>query len=143
MWRTLEEWREQRSSKWGNIADVTVSITKCDARHKLPRINERGVLEIQEITPEEEGSTSKILIYFDFTGPIEHLVAGLRFEGLHVMVLTGKNSDLQRANTLREFEENPRAQVLVMSSVGNAGLNLQCVNHVIFGVSISSLSSFQ
>ncbi|KLO04191.1 hypothetical protein SCHPADRAFT_989961 [Schizopora paradoxa] len=131
MWASPEDWRNSRSSKWKMVSILCRMILLDVDSPNLPHLVD-GELEGLHILEGPLHGDAKILLYMDFTAPIEHLASGLRFDGFDVVVVTGRNSDLQRSSTISDFSTNPRRQILIMSSVGNAGLNLQCVNHVIF-----------
>ena len=60
---------------------------------------------------------------------------GLKLEGLEPLVLTGATSVKKRAEALRDFkdpEQNHR--LLILSSIGGAGLNLHEARFMIFAV---------
>lgn len=134
MWDDQVDWVANRSSKWRMVSELCRTILTDDSIEALPFL-ENGELKGLMDVPGPFESTSKILIYVDFTAPIEHLAQGLRFDGLDVVAITGRNSDLQRASVLADFAKSARRQILIMSSIGNVGLNLQFINHIIFMVS--------
>lgn len=135
MWDDQVDWVANRSSKWRMVSELCRTILTDDSVEALPFL-ENGELKGLMDVPGPFESTSKILIYVDFTAPIEHLAQGLRFDGLDVVAITGRNSDLQRASVLADFAKSTRRQILIMSSIGNVGLNLQFINHIIFMVSV-------
>ena len=62
----------------------------------------------------------------------------LEFHGIHAFVLHGSLTRKKRAETLHAFRVSPDPSVLIVTSVGITGLNLDCANIVIFLVSPES-----
>lgn len=68
---------------------------------------------------------------------------GLKLEGLDPLVLTGATSVKKRAEALKEFKDpNLNRRVLILSSIGGAGLNLHEARFMIFGVCVCLLCTF-
>jgi SNF2 family DNA or RNA helicase len=61
--------------------------------------------------------------------------------GIKAMSITGKHNSHVRAQTLLEFHQSSKSEVLFMSNVGIAGINLDCANIMIILVSDLSLVS--
>ena len=79
----------------------------------------------------------------------------LKFEGFTTLSVTGKGSTKMRVENIAKFmgndpetvserirgEKKPvKYRVLILSSVGNAGLNLHCANALIFVVSLLTIN---
>jgi hypothetical protein len=65
----------------------------------------------------------------------------MMLHGIKAMSITGKHNPRVRAQTLLEFRQSPKSEVLFMSNVGIAGINLDCANIMIILVSNLSLVS--
>jgi SNF2 family DNA or RNA helicase len=61
----------------------------------------------------------------------------MKLHGITPMSIHGKHNPRQRAQTLLEFRESPKSEVLFMSNVGISGINLDCANVMIILVSYS------
>ncbi|GJE99781.1 hypothetical protein PsYK624_160520 [Phanerochaete sordida] len=82
----------------------------------------------------------KIVVYSFFTQQQQLLKKVLEFHGIHALLLHGSLSRKKRAEVLQKFRQSPVGCVLIVTSVGITGLNLDCANIVIF---LSSMWSGQ
>jgi hypothetical protein len=53
---------------------------------------------------------------------------------IKAMSITGKHNPHVQAQTLLEFRQFPKSEVLFMSNVGIAGINLDCANIIVTDV---------
>ena len=166
MWKSVEDWRQKRSTKWACIAQLAIALL-CNDNGPFPFAMQKTgpdgelVDDYELIIPDAEvnlHARGKLVIYVEFTKLLDLLVTvcfllffssdlvlisskGLTLEGLSPLVLTGATSVKKRAEALRDFkdpEQNHR--LLVLSSIGGAGLNLHEARFMIFAVSVPSVS---
>lgn len=73
----------------------------------------------------------KILIYTIYRDTQKYLASVLKKMKVNFLPFGGYMKSKERTATLREFNENPKAQVLLSTDAGSEGLNLQHKCHVI------------
>lgn len=84
-----------------------------------------------EIVQEEFGD-DKIIIYSKFTSTIDILKTALDKAGIKHFVNDGRENTIKRDEYRREWEAYKGKAVLIISSAGGAGLNLQAAGTIIF-----------
>jgi superfamily II DNA or RNA helicase len=77
------------------------------------------------------GADRKIIIFAYFRGTLEYLARRLRTDGQSVSLLHGGMNQVDRLESLREFEDEQGSRILLSSEVGSEGLNLQFARVVI------------
>lgn len=103
--------------------------------------------------PRNPDTKSKLVIYIEFTKLLDlfvqvrslfivsssfsDIVQGLRYEGIEPLLLTGSSSVKKRSEALRDFKDKKKNhRVLILSSIGGAGLNLHEARFMIFAVGV-------
>lgn len=149
MFGSLEEWETKKSTKIDTCARM--------CRHMLTRddapeiIVKDGVVCYPPVPDPAPGTTvsreTKILIYQEFPslGPLlrnvsfcsfPHTIADnvqvLDLYGITYTYIDGQTSFQQRAKIVKRFCEDSSCRVLIISSVGSAGLNLSVASVIIF-----------
>lgn len=61
------------------------------------------------------------------------------FEGITFFTVTGVTNQTKRADVLKSFQDYEGPCVLILSSVGGAGLNIAQANHIIIMVTSNLL----
>ncbi|OIW33112.1 hypothetical protein CONLIGDRAFT_162875 [Coniochaeta ligniaria NRRL 30616] len=89
--------------------------------------------KVCEILKEIEPSGEKTIIFSQWTALLDLLEIPMKYElGIKYCRYDGGMSRPQRDEAIRQFVENPRVKVLLVSlRAGNAGLNLTVASHVI------------
>ncbi|KAH8114058.1 P-loop containing nucleoside triphosphate hydrolase protein [Phellopilus nigrolimitatus] len=132
-----EDWIARRSTKWKLIVDLICALLRNDDG-PFPEKIENNELVIPDVRT-DENAKGKVVVYVEFTRTLDHLISGMEFEGLRPLSVTGKQSAKKRQHNISEFKDPRRNnRVLVLSSVGNAGLNLHEARFLIFADTVWS-----
>jgi len=81
---------------------------------------------------EEEFDDDKIIVYSKFTRTIDILNAELKKKNIAHFNIDGRIDAAQRDANKKAWENHPGKAILVISSAGGAGLNLQAAGTIIF-----------
>ena len=84
--------------------------------------------------PVQKTAKYKIVLYLEFTSLLDVLKQALGFEGINAVFITGKSVTKKRTETFNKFATDNSCRVLVLSSAGTAGLNLDVAKFIIFMV---------
>ncbi len=90
-------------------------------------------LVFPEVT-EAPDAKGKVIIYVEFVQSVHLLQQGLRYDGHSSTVITGQVPQRKRQSLIKLWKLDPSKRILILSSVGNAGLNLAEASHLIFAV---------
>ena len=135
LWKDKEEYELTNSSKWRCIFKLVHYLLKSDAE-PFPKFNAfTGELEFPE-KEEQAFAKSKIVLYFEFTSLLDVLKQALEFEGIDAVFVTGKSVTKKRTEAINQFMTDEDCRVMILSSVGNAGLNLHAAKFLIFMVQV-------
>lgn len=83
MWTSLADWRENRSTKWANISDLSLALLRNDDGPfpiNVKRMSDDGViadnfeLDIPQNVTVDPNAKGKLIIYVEFTKLIDLLV---------------------------------------------------------------------
>ncbi|KAF9523073.1 P-loop containing nucleoside triphosphate hydrolase protein, partial [Crepidotus variabilis] len=135
--KTLKGWRKRKSTKIDSCARICKYLTSSD-RAGTPRVEE-GAIVFPPVPPLAPGlaekKTNKILIYQEFPslGPLLRNILSL-YKVDHLWIDGDTDYD-KRAAIVKQFFNSAEVMVLIVSSIGAVGLNLSCVNFIIFLVS--------
>lgn len=82
----------------------------------------------------EADARSRVVVYVEFVKTVDSLAEAMRIHGIEPILCIGSLSAPARNKNLAAFA-NPAEtrRVLILSAVGNVGLNLHMAQHLIFG----------
>lgn len=170
LFSTLDQWKLEPSTKLTALANIVKYILDSDDR-LMPKVSRSGDIEASsESLRVETVPCDQVLLYVEFTGTHSTIksVGGcsrlqfwfytdymslkvLKVFGINAQCLSGSESIQKRDEILRLFhtgkdDKGDTFRVLILSSVGGAGLNITCANWMVFVVchafSQSTLCSF-
>lgn len=136
IYESREDFKKRGGAKWKLLVELLQAIMSCDDG-PFPTRGDDG--RIQYPTPIDDDPTamtgsSKIVIYVEIVKTVPSLVNTLRLFGIDALVCTGGRSQRARREALQNFRDPEGSyRVLVLSKIGNAGLNLHHAQHLIFG----------
>ncbi|KAL0064507.1 hypothetical protein AAF712_008565 [Marasmius tenuissimus] len=87
--------------------------------------------EVKPLVPAEVVSGEKAIIYTTLAKPHKWLEKVLKLLGFGVEVINGTKSGRERTRAINAFKNDPNVHVLIMSPVGQQGLNLTCARVII------------
>lgn len=79
--------------------------------------------------------TRKILVYIEFPMMAPLLLSLLKLHNIDALIIHGGHGAEERNETVLQFHSDPKARVLIFSSVGAVGLNLTAATVVVLFVS--------
>ncbi|KAL5485573.1 hypothetical protein ACEPAI_6614 [Sanghuangporus weigelae] len=129
-YRDKDDFEARGGVKWKLIVQLLLAIMKSD-EGPFPEQKEDGTIHFPEIEA-NHNSSSKIVIYVEFTKPVPSFVEVLKFHGITTLECTGSLTVATRNRVLKQFADVRSSRVLILSSVGSAGLNLHFAQHLIF-----------
>lgn len=138
IYKNLEE--NQLMEKNGQVNKVQelaalTHLQRCsDSLQHLDKEHTKSHPKIDEIVRiiEEDFVDEKIIVYSKFTSSIDILKPILKKQGISVFTLDGRLSQIQRQASIESWRSFGGKSVLVISSAGGAGLNLQDASTIIF-----------
>lgn len=136
LWKDEAEYLATNSSKWRTIFQLIHYLLKSDEEPFPFFDKDRKELVFPEKAP-QEGAKCKIVLYLEFTSLLEVLLQACRFEGLEAVCVTGRTASAKRTEAIKQFMTDDNCRLMILSSVGNAGLNLHAAKFMIFMVSRS------
>jgi hypothetical protein len=163
VFNSLEEWEPVKSTKMDICAKMCSHLLSSDDAPDMDFCN--GTVTFPPLptpnTGERVTQETKILIYQEFPslGPLLRNVRVLHFcifcyvfgsynlqlldlYGLRYAFIDGQMTFAQRAKVVATFNRDPTLRILIISSVGSAGLNLTAASTIIFLVCISHFFFF-
>lgn len=94
----------------------------------------RELKKLKEEAEVEERPMDKVIIVSQWTTFLDIFYQHLVKRGYHCVSLDGRMNIVEREDTMRSFNENPRKPNVMLLSItaGGVGLNLVGANHVFF-----------
>ena len=129
-YKSKDDFEARGGAKWKLIMQLLLAILKNDDG-PFPEQKEDGTIHFPEVERNLSAS-SKVVIYVEFTKPVPSFLEVLSFFGVEALECTGAMSVSACNKALKQFADDKYSRVLVLSSVGSAGLNLHFAQHLIF-----------
>lgn len=150
-WKNKAEYLADVSSKWRVIFDLLKNILRSDDP-PFPQLKEGSREIVLTDRPIQADAKSKVVLYLEFTSleqvllqvshdqltrVLAYRLQAFHFElGMTPLMATGRTHAKKRSEAVKKFMTDDKERVLVLSSVGNAGLNLHAAQFLIFIVSV-------
>lgn len=140
-WKDIEHYRSDNSTKWTLVFKLINHLLKSD-EGPFPHLDKSSKELPELVFPEKSpqaGAKGKIVLYLEFTSLLEVLEQALMYEKLSYVCATGKTPSKKRTEAINQFMTDEDCRILILSSVGNAGLNLHAARFLIFLASAVTL----
>ncbi|KAG1718438.1 P-loop containing nucleoside triphosphate hydrolase protein, partial [Suillus lakei] len=148
--KSLDEWDTLRSTKvdtlikllaWHLESDdhATFNIEEDTAKDEIPPPSNQ-LADTPPARPNAEyiampdlmtRGTRKILVYIEFPMMAPLLLSLLKLHNIDALIIHGGHGTEERNDTVLQFHSDPKARVLIFSSVGAVGLNLTAATVVV------------
>ncbi|KZP14422.1 hypothetical protein FIBSPDRAFT_684637, partial [Athelia psychrophila] len=134
--KTMEEWMRHPSAKLCATGRIASHHLATDNAQPLHCVSERELIPNPDakVTDRPHGlPRDRIVIYSAFPSSSEVITDVLRVYGVELLEFNGSMSEKAKAESLAEFksEEDGTRRVMLLSSVGTTGLNLDFANVLI------------